>query len=75
MNKKFDLYCELSHRLAFEQLVERFCFEMEANILFFDCEEMPLESLIGECSNHEVFSDSEYKLAYNKSKMLLSKRK
>ena len=33
-----------------------------------------LEVLINECGNSEVFSDKEYRYAYKKSKILLSKR-
>ncbi len=74
MKDKIELYCELSHKLAMDQLIERFCFELEANRTIFNENDMSLESLINECRNSEVFSDKEYKYAYKKSKMMLSKR-
>lgn len=74
MKDKIELYCELSHKLAMDHLIERFCFELEANIVIFNENDMSLESLINECRNSEVFSDKEYKYAYKKSKMMLSKR-
>lgn len=74
MKNKIELYCELSHKLAMDQLIERFCFELEANRTIFNENDMSLESLINECRNSEVFSDKEYKYAYKKSKMMLSKR-
>lgn len=74
MKDKIELYCELSHKLAMDHLIERFCFELEANMVIFNENDMSLESLINECRNSEVFSDKEYKYAYKKSKMMLSKR-
>lgn len=74
MKDNLELYCELSHKLAMNQLIERFCFELEANKIFFNEDDISLESLISDCSNNEVFSDIEYMEAYQKSKMMLSKR-
>lgn len=74
MKDKLELYCELSHKLAMNHLIERFCFEIEANRVIFNENDISLESLINECSNSEIFSNKEYKYAYKKSKMLLSKR-
>ena len=51
-----------------------FGFELEANKIFFNEDDISLESLIRDCSNNEVFSDIEYMEAYQKSKMMLSKR-
>ena len=74
MKDNLELYYELSHKLAMNQLIERFCFELEANKIFFNEDDISLESLIRDCSNNEVFSDIEYMEAYQKSKMILSKR-
>lgn len=74
MKDNLELYCELSHKLAMNHLIERFCFELEANKVFFNEDDISLESLISDCSNNEVFSDIEYMEAYQKSKMMLSKR-
>lgn len=74
MKDNLELYCELSHKLAMNHLIERFCFELEANKIFFNEDDISLESLISDCSNNEVFSDIEYMEAYQKSKMMLSKR-
>mgnify|MGYP000470459841 CR=1 FL=1 len=35
MKDNLELYYELSHKLAMNQLIERFCFELEANKIFF----------------------------------------
>lgn len=74
MKDKIELYCELSHKLAMDHLIERFCFELEANRVIFNENDISLEVLINECGNSEVFSDKEYRYAYKKSKMMLSKR-
>ena len=36
MKDKIELYCELSHKLAMDHLIERFCFELEANRVIFN---------------------------------------
>ena len=36
MKDKIELYCELSHKLAMDHLIERFCFELEANRVLFN---------------------------------------
>ena len=74
MKDKIELYCELSHKLAMDHLIERFCFELEANRVLFNENDISLEVLINECGNSEVFSDTEYRYAYKQSKILLSKR-
>ena len=53
-----------------DHLIERFCFELEANRVLFNENDISLEVLINECGNSEVFSDKEYRYAYNKSNIL-----
>lgn len=73
MKDKIELYCELSHKLAMNQLIERFYFELEANRVIFNGDDISLESLINDCSNSEIFSDKEYLDAYRKSKIMLNR--
>ena len=46
MKDKIELYCELSHKLAMDHLIERFCFELEANRVLFNENDISLEVLI-----------------------------
>ena len=50
--------------------------EVKNNLIIniFNENDISLEVLINECGNSEVFSDKEYRYAYKKSKILLSKR-
>ena len=46
MKDKIELYCELSHKLAMDHLIERFCFELEANRVLFNENDISLEVLM-----------------------------
>lgn len=60
MNKNIKTYYKLSHELAKKQLIERFCFEIEANKKIFNKNEISLDILINDCHSEEVFSEKEY---------------
>lgn len=73
MDKKVEIYHELSHKLAVKHLIERFCFEMEANEKLFGIDKTTLNRLKNDCHNEELFSEEEYKAIYDESKRLKGK--
>lgn len=68
---RYDIYRSLSRSFARQQLVERFCFEIRINKLLFD-EEIDLRMLMEDTHSSFLFSEEEYKSAYDES-MELSK--
>lgn len=70
MDEKIEIYNKYSHKLAFKQLVERFCFEIEASEKIFNGDKVTLEQLKRDSRNLEVFDDSEYREAFKISKEL-----
>ncbi len=74
MDKKTKLYHELSHKLAVKHLIERFCFELEANEKLFGIDCMTLDRLKNDCHNEELFTEKEYKAIYEESKKLKNKK-
>lgn len=67
---EFEIYNNLSRAFARHQLVEKFCFELRVGKLLFD-EELDLLMLINDSHSTFVFTDKEYKEAYEESKKIL----
>ena len=67
---EFEIYSNLSKAFARHQLVEKFCFELQVGKLLFD-EELDLFMLINDSHSTFVFSDEEYREAYEESKKIL----
>ena len=67
---EFEIYNNLSRAFARHQLVEKFCFELRVGKLLFD-EELDLLMLINDSHSTFVFTDEEYKEAYEESKKKL----
>lgn len=67
---EFEIYNNLSRAFARYQLVEKFCFELRVGKLLFD-EELDLLMLINDSHSTFVFTDEEYKEAYEESKKIL----
>ena len=67
---EFEIYNNLCRAFARHQLVEKFCFELRVGKLLFD-EELDLLMLINDSHSTFVFTDEEYKEAYEESKKIL----
>lgn len=67
---EFKIYSNLSKAFARHQLVEKFCFELQVGKLLFD-EELDLFMLINDSHSTFIFSDEEYREAYEESKKIL----
>ncbi len=71
MDEKLKIYLKKSHELALKQLMERFCFEMEANEKLFGLKDISLDKLKNDYHSKELFTDQEYQESFKESKKLV----